>query len=89
MSGQICITAFISPYEADRNAARALHESHGLKFYEVHVNASLEVCEGRDVKGLYKKARAGIIPNFTGVSDPYEEPKTPDFIAETGTKDVK
>lgn len=74
MAGSIVFVAFISPYSKDRDFAKNLHRDAGLKFYECHISASLEVCEGRDVKGLYKKARAGIIPNFTGVSDPYQEP---------------
>ena len=74
LAGQIVFVAFISPYAADRDFAKEVHEKAGLKFYECHISASLEVCEGRDVKGLYKKARDGVIPNFTGVSAPYEEP---------------
>ena len=85
MAGQIVFVAFISPYSADRDFARNVHQAAGLKFYECHISASLEVCEGRDVKGLYKKARAGIIPNFTGVSDPYEAPPTPELNIDTGS----
>jgi len=84
LSGQIVFVAFISPYSADRDFARSVHEASGLKFYECHISASLEVCEGRDVKGLYKKARAGIIPNFTGVSDPYQAPSSPELNINTG-----
>ena len=85
MAGQIVFVAFISPYSADRDFARNVHQAAGLKFYECHISASLEVCEGRDVKGLYKKARAGVIPNFTGVSDPYEAPPTPELNIDTGS----
>ena len=84
MSGQIVFVAFISPYSKDRDMAKELHEAAGLPFYECHISASLEVCEGRDVKGLYAKARAGIIPKFTGISDPYEAPETPALNVNTG-----
>jgi adenylyl-sulfate kinase len=84
MAGQIVFVAFISPYSKDRNFAREVHANAGLAFYECHISASLEVCEGRDVKGLYKKARAGIIPHFTGVSDPYEAPENPEMNVNTG-----
>ena len=84
LAGQVVFVAFISPYGADRDFAKQVHEAAGLKFYECHISASLEVCEGRDVKGLYKKARAGIIPNFTGVSDPYEAPENPELNINTG-----
>ena len=73
--------------EEDAKAAKGklVHEAAGLKFYECHISASLEVCEGRDVKGLYAKARAGIIPKFTGVSDPYEAPASPALNIDTGS----
>ncbi|MDP8243007.1 MAG: adenylyl-sulfate kinase [Candidatus Hinthialibacter antarcticus] len=74
-NGVVAIAAAISPYRAVRDENRALITN----FVEVYVNASLEVCEGRDVKGLYKKARSGEIKEFTGVSDPYEEPKNPEI----------
>lgn len=83
MAGQICFVAFISPYQNDRDFARKIHVEAGIPFYECYVSAPLEVCESRDVKGLYKKARAGIIPNFTGVSDPYEAPAHPDLDVKT------
>ncbi|MDF1562838.1 MAG: adenylyl-sulfate kinase [Deltaproteobacteria bacterium] len=73
-SGQIALTSFISPYTSDRDAARALHEEAGLKFIEVYVDTPIEVCEERDPKGLYKKARAGELKGFTGIDDPYEAP---------------
>ena len=85
MAGQIVFVAFISPYGADRDFAKSVHEAAGLKFFECHISASLEVCEGRDVKGLYKKARDGIIPNFTGVSAPYEAPENPAMNIDTGS----
>lgn len=89
MSGQICFVAFISPYAKDREFAREIHLKNGLPFFECHIAASLEVCEARDVKGLYAKARAGIVKNFTGVSDPYEEPPKPELKLETGSKSVE
>ena len=85
LAGQICFVAFISPYAKDRDFARQVHAAAGLKFYECHISASLEVCEARDVKGLYKKARDGIIKNFTGISDPYEAPANPELNVDTGS----
>jgi len=84
MAGKIVFVAFISPYKEGRDQAKNLHKEAGLEFIETHISASLEVCEGRDVKGLYKKARAGIIPKFTGISDPFEAPETPDLNVNTG-----
>ena len=81
-NGVPVITAAISPYRATRDAGRALHEGHG-RFVEVFVATSLEDCEARDTKGLYAKARSGEIKEFTGVSDPYEEPESPEIRVET------
>ncbi|KAK1793641.1 hypothetical protein P4O66_011434, partial [Electrophorus voltai] len=83
-AGLICITSFISPFSKDRNDAREIHEKAGLPFFEVFVNAPLEVCEKRDVKGLYKKARAGEIKGFTGIDSKYESPKDPELELRTG-----
>jgi bifunctional enzyme CysN/CysC len=80
-SGKIVITALISPTRADRAAARTIG---GDFFHEIHIDADLAVCESRDIKGLYKKARAGLIPEFTGVSAPYEAPITPELTLATG-----
>jgi adenylylsulfate kinase len=77
----LVITAFISPYRDDRRLARSLVNED--EFIEVYVNAPLEVCEQRDPKGLYKKARAGEIANFTGVSAPYEPPDKPEVVVQT------
>jgi adenylylsulfate kinase len=74
-AGVIAIASFISPYRADRAKVRALHEASGLPFLEVFVNTPIEVCEARDPKGLYRKARAGEIKGFTGIDDPYEAPE--------------
>jgi adenylylsulfate kinase len=84
LSGQVVFVAFISPYGKDRDFAKDAHKAANITFFECHISASLEVCEGRDVKGLYKKARAGIIPRFTGVSDPYEAPENPSLNVNTG-----
>jgi len=78
-AGVIVTTSFISPYRRDRDLARALHEEAGLDFLEVAMNTPLEVCEQRDPKGLYKKARAGEVKQFTGISDPYEPPLNPEL----------
>ena len=83
MSGQIVFVAFISPYEKDRQFGRTIHQNSALSFYECYVSASLDSCEARDVKGLYKKARAGEIKNFTGISDPYEAPVNADLEIRT------
>lgn len=88
IAGQVSIVCFISPYSDDRNLAKQLHVESNLKFLEIHVSTSLEVCENRDVKGLYKKARAGEIKNFTGISDPYEEPVQPDLKIDTNGRTV-
>ena len=77
-SGVIALSSFISPYAADRDQVRALHEEAGMDFIEVFVDRSLEAAESRDPKGLYKKARAGEIKNFTGIDDPYEAPGKPE-----------
>ena len=72
--GAITIASFISPYIADRDRVRAIHEDEGLAFFEVFADTPIELCEERDPKGLYKKARAGEIKGFTGIDDPYEAP---------------
>ena len=73
-TGIISLNSFISPYREDRQQVRQLHEEGGYNFIEVHVDCALETAEKRDPKGLYKKARAGEIKNFTGIDDPYEAP---------------
>ncbi len=87
-AGVIALTAFISPYRADRERSRALHQAAGLPFFEVHVDAPLAVCEARDPKGMYKKARAGQLKGFTGVDDPYEAPEKPELVLKTHEQDV-
>jgi adenylylsulfate kinase len=82
-AGVLTIAAFISPYASDRNAIRALFDSDEADFIEIYLKCELAVCEERDPKGLYKKARAGEIPQFTGISDPYEPPESADLVIET------
>lgn len=79
-AGVIALTAFISPQRSDRKMVRTLL---GEDYIEIYVRCPVEVCEQRDVKGLYKKARAGEIENFTGISAPYEEPETPDLVIDS------
>ena len=81
-AGMISLTAFISPFRADRDRVRRLVPEGD--FIEIYCQASLDVCEERDVKGLYQKARSGEITNFTGISSPYEAPETPELIVNTG-----
>jgi adenylylsulfate kinase len=78
-AGIITMTSFISPYRKDRDTVRALHDAGKLPFIEVHVNTPIATCEQRDPKGLYKKARAGELKNFTGIDDPYEAPAKPEL----------
>ena len=96
-AGLIVLTAFVSPFRSDRNAVRDLvgvgkgsvqEKVQGKEFIEVFCNASVAVCEGRDTKGLYAKARAGKIPEFTGISSPYEEPIQPELCIQTGVKSL-
>jgi len=82
-AGVIAITSFISPYRSSRDAAREIHDKAGQRFFEVFADVPLEVAESRDPKGLYKKARAGELKNFTGIDDPYEAPTNPDVVIET------
>jgi adenylyl-sulfate kinase len=78
-AGVVVLVALVSPYRADREAARAAHDRRGLPFLEVWVATSLEECERRDPKGLYARARAGELKHLTGVDDPYEPPDSPDL----------
>lgn len=81
-AGSLVFSAFISPYRSDREAVREIMADGD--FVEVYLATSLEICEERDVKGLYAKARKGEIPEFTGVSAPYEEPASPELVVDTG-----
>lgn len=86
-AGLITLTAFVSPYRADRDRVRKIVTAAGCEsdFVEVFVDTPLEVCESRDPKGLYKKARAGEIKHFTGISDPYEAPEKPEIRLDGGS----
>jgi bifunctional enzyme CysN/CysC len=86
-AGLVIICSFISPFREDRAAAKEIIGSEN--FFEIYVKCPLEVCEQRDVKGLYKKARTGAVPNFTGVSSPYEEPLVPDLIVNTNKNSLE
>src|SRR5207249_12122320 len=88
-AGTIVITAFISPYRADRQRARAIAMEGSAEFIEVFVDAPLAVCEERDPKNLYKKARAGEIREFTGIDAPYEMPVDPDIVVQTHQQSVE
>lgn len=89
-SGLIVLAAFVSPYNQDRDKVRSLLETGERKdFIEIYVQASVSTCEERDPKGLYAKARAGEIPNFTGVSAPFEEPIHPEVILKTEDQSVE
>lgn len=85
-AGIICLTAFISPFRADRDKTRTMINCG--RFFEIYVKCPLEVCEQRDVKGLYKLARSGKIKNYTGISSPYEEPYQPDLTLNTNTHSI-
>ncbi len=85
-TGTFTLTAFISPYRADRDKVRAILPAGD--FIEIYVNASLETCEKRDPKGLYKKARAGELKNFTGIDDPYEAPEKPELVLDSNLKGI-
>ncbi|XP_077539893.1 3'-phosphoadenosine 5'-phosphosulfate synthase isoform X2 [Haemaphysalis longicornis] len=88
-SGVVCLTSFISPFSKDRTMAREIHEQSGLLFIECFVDTPLEVCEKRDVKGLYRRARAGQIKGFTGIDMPYEAPDCPDLLIKAGKDTIK
>lgn len=83
-AGLVCITAFISPYRQDRFIAR--QAASRTSFHEIHIAADLATCEARDPKGLYRKARAGELHDFTGIDAPYEQPETPELMLDTGSE---
>jgi adenylyl-sulfate kinase len=87
-AGVVALVPLISPYRAGRDHARALHEAARLPFVEVFVDTPIEVCEQRDPKGLYQRARAGELKGFTGVDDPYEAPVAPELVLAGGTESV-
>ena len=86
-AGTIALMAFISPYRGDRDKVREIMGAG--EFIEILVDASLETCEQRDPKGLYKKARAGTLPNFTGISAPYEAPEKPELVLDSNSKGIE
>jgi adenylyl-sulfate kinase len=88
-SGITSICSLISPLRKERDAVRVMAESRGIRFLEVHVSTPLDVCESRDPKGLYQKARAGLIPKFTGIDSPYEPPLNPEVMISTEQFTVK
>jgi adenylyl-sulfate kinase len=88
-AGVVVLVALVSPYRADRDAARAVHAARGLPFLEIHVATSLEECERRDPKGLYARARAGEISGLTGVDDPYEPPDAPEVVVGAGGESLE
>ena len=88
-AGVVALSSFISPYKADRDQVRALHEEADMDFIEIYVDCSLEAAEERDPKGLYKKARAGEIKNFTGIDDPYEAPVDPEIRLNSETQTLQ
>lgn len=88
-SGVISLCSFVSPYEKDRNNARDIHSQDHLPFFECFVDTPIEICEQRDVKGLYKKARAGQLKGFTGIDSTYEPPSHPDIILKAGENNLE
>ncbi|MGI9311600.1 MAG: adenylyl-sulfate kinase [bacterium] len=87
-SGAIALTAFISPFRADRRRVRMMVD-HPDDFIEIFCDCPLEICEQRDIKGLYQRARKGEIADFTGISSPYQTPQNPDLVVKTGEKDLQ
>ena len=88
-TGVIVLSSFVSPYRADRDLVRELHVQGDMDFIEVHVDVPLSVAEARDPKGLYKKARAGEIKNFTGIDDPYEAPLKPELVLNSAEQSLE
>ena len=88
-AGVLTLTSFVSPYRADRDGVRALHDAAGLPFVEVFIDTPIDLCEQRDPKGLYKKARAGELKGFTGIDDPYEAPVKPELVLKPATMSVE
>ena len=88
-AGMVSIASLVSPAHHDRALARELHQAAGLRFVEVYVDTPVEICEARDPKGLYARARAGKLEDFTGVSAPYEVPRSPDVLIRGAEEDAK
>jgi adenylylsulfate kinase len=87
-AGLVVLCAFVSPYILHREKVKTIISESGISFLELYVKANLATCETRDPKGLYLKARAGILRNFTGISDPYEEPSHPDLVLDSDANSV-
>ncbi len=85
-AGLVALAPLIAPYAVDRDAAKARHDSRGVKYFEVFVDTPLEICEARDPKGLYARARAGEIKDMTGIDAPYERPERPDLHLVAGAE---
>jgi adenylylsulfate kinase len=88
-AGVVTLSSFISPYKKDRDFCRQIHAEAGIDFCEIFVDTPIEVCEQRDPKGLYKKARAGEIKGFTGIDDPYEAPEKPELVLDTSKLSIE
>lgn len=88
-AGVVTISSFISPYQRDRDQVRKIHQDAGLTFLEVFIDTPIEICEQRDPKGLYKKARAGEIKGFTGIDDPYEAPTSAEIHVRTDKQSIQ
>lgn len=88
-AGVIVLASFVSPFRADRDQVRKMHDDASMPFFEAYVRVPLEVAEARDPKGLYAKARAGEIKGFTGIDQPYEEPEHPEMVVDTSTTTVE
>ncbi len=88
-AGIVVLASLVSPFRVDRDRVRAVHASRGIPFFEAHVAVSLEVAEQRDTKGLYRRARAGEIADFTGIHQPYEEPLAPELLLESADSTIE
>lgn len=87
-AGHVCLCSFVSPFRGDREKARKVHEESNLPFFEVFIDTPMDICEKRDVKGLYKKAREGLIKGFTGVDQDYEKPEHPELVVKTAKSSI-
>lgn len=87
--GSLAIVALVSPFATDRSAARSAHEAAGVRFIEVYMATPLAICEARDPKGHYAKARSGELQEFTGISSPYDVPRNPELSVDTSVEDLE
>lgn len=88
-AGHVCLCSFVSPFTADRKMARQIHEKADLAFFEVFVDTPLNICEQRDTKGLYEKARKGLIKGFTGIDQEYQKPDHPELVLKTANMSIE